>query len=93
MGGSTAAASTGTDTGDSLVSMQGRGDRDEQLDRVLIGGRERREIRVEPYSDEWRRLFDRERERIESALGTVWPPEIAARAFSGWPVETFDPDR
>ncbi len=22
----------------------------------------------------------------------VWPPETAARAFGGWPVETFDPD-
>ena len=22
----------------------------------------------------------------------VWPPEVAARAFAGWPVETFGPD-
>ncbi len=22
----------------------------------------------------------------------VWPPEAAARAFAGWPVNTFDPD-
>ncbi len=23
----------------------------------------------------------------------VWPPEVAARAFAGWPVATFDPEQ
>jgi DNA-binding Xre family transcriptional regulator len=22
----------------------------------------------------------------------IWPPDAAARAFAGWPVNTFDPD-
>ncbi len=44
---------------------------DEELDRVLIGGREEREVRIEPYSKEWPRRFEEERKRIEGALGSI----------------------
>ena len=42
---------------------------DEYLDRVLIGGRERREIVIAPYDPAWVARFARERGRIASALG------------------------
>ena len=40
-----------------------------QLDRVLIGGRERREIVIAEYDPGWPRRFLAERERIAAALG------------------------
>ena len=42
---------------------------DAYLDRVLIGGRERREVVIADYDPQWPRRFDAERERIGSALG------------------------
>lgn len=42
---------------------------DEHLDRVLIGGREERDIRVVEYSELWPRRFETERRRIEASLG------------------------
>ena len=39
------------------------------LDRVLIGGRERREIVIAEYDPGWPRRFAVERERIAAALG------------------------
>jgi GrpB-like predicted nucleotidyltransferase (UPF0157 family) len=42
---------------------------DEYLDRVLIGGREERAIRVVEYSELWPRRFETERRRIEGLLG------------------------
>jgi GrpB-like predicted nucleotidyltransferase (UPF0157 family) len=42
---------------------------DEYLDRVLIGGREERDIRVVVYSELWPRRFETERRRIEASLG------------------------
>jgi len=42
---------------------------DEYLDRVLIGGREERDIRVVEYSELWPRRFETERRRIEGLLG------------------------
>ena len=51
--------------------MREADDLDEELDRVLIGGREEREVRIEPYSEEWPRRFEEERRRIEAAMGAV----------------------
>jgi GrpB-like predicted nucleotidyltransferase (UPF0157 family) len=42
---------------------------DAYLDRVLIGGRERREIVIAAYDPAWPRRFEAERERIAAALG------------------------
>jgi GrpB-like predicted nucleotidyltransferase (UPF0157 family) len=42
---------------------------DEYLDRVLIGGRERREIVIADYDPAWPRRFADERARIAAALG------------------------
>ena len=39
------------------------------LDRVLIGGRERREIVIAEYDPAWPRRFAAERERLAAALG------------------------
>ncbi len=51
--------------------MREADDLDQELDRVLIGGREEREVRIEPYSEEWTRRFEEERKRIASALGAT----------------------
>ena len=51
--------------------MRDADDLDEELDRVLIGGREERDIRIEPYSEKWPWRFTVERERIEIALGAT----------------------
>ena len=45
--------------------------RDSDLDAVLIGGREQREIVIVDYSSDWPRRFEEERERIATALGAV----------------------
>jgi GrpB-like predicted nucleotidyltransferase (UPF0157 family) len=42
---------------------------DAHLDRVLIGGRERREIVIADYDPAWPRRFEAERGRIAAALG------------------------
>jgi GrpB-like predicted nucleotidyltransferase (UPF0157 family) len=42
---------------------------DAYLDRVLIGGRERREIVIAPYDQAWPERFAVERARIAAALG------------------------
>ena len=42
---------------------------DDHLERVLIGGRERREIVIADYDPAWPRRFAVERERIRAALG------------------------
>jgi len=42
---------------------------DAYLDRVLIGGRERREIVIAPYDPAWPERFAAERARIAAALG------------------------
>lgn len=41
------------------------------LDEVLIGGREKREIVIVDYDSAWPARFERERERIQSALGST----------------------
>ena len=42
---------------------------DAYLDRVLVGGRERREIVIAPYDPAWAARFSAERARIAAALG------------------------
>lgn len=42
----------------------------DDLDTVLIGGREKREIVIADYDPGWRRRFEAERERIVAALAT-----------------------
>lgn len=46
-------------------------ERDEYLDNVLIGGRERREIAIVDYDPAWPQRFEHERARIQAALGRV----------------------
>jgi GrpB-like predicted nucleotidyltransferase (UPF0157 family) len=48
-----------------------RGERDEYLDQVLIGGREKREIVIADYDYAWPARFEHERERIRRALGAT----------------------
>ncbi len=51
--------------------MREADDLDEELGRFLICGREEREVRIEPYSQEWPRRFEEERKRIASTLGAT----------------------
>jgi GrpB-like predicted nucleotidyltransferase (UPF0157 family) len=44
--------------------------RDEYLDRVLIGGREKREIVIADYDSTWPSRFQHEQQRIRQALGS-----------------------
>lgn len=48
--------------------MQGD-ERDQYLDKILIGGRERREIVIVDYDPAWPARFEHERARIDAALG------------------------
>jgi GrpB-like predicted nucleotidyltransferase (UPF0157 family) len=43
--------------------------RDAYLDQVLVGGREKRAIVIADYDPGWPERFERERERVRSALG------------------------
>jgi GrpB-like predicted nucleotidyltransferase (UPF0157 family) len=45
------------------------GDRDAYLDSVLIGGREKREIVIVDHDPAWSHTFERQRRRIDRALG------------------------
>ena len=47
------------------------GERDAYLDRVLIGGREKREIAIVDYDAAWPGTFEHERDRVRRALGPV----------------------
>lgn len=44
---------------------------DEELDRVLVGGREPRHVVLVAYDEAWPRLFEEQRGRIAAALGPV----------------------
>jgi len=46
-------------------------DRDADLDSVLIGGRERREIVIVDYDPSWPMRFEREHDRLQLALGEL----------------------
>lgn len=50
---------------------EGDYDFDQYLDRVLMGGREEREISIVDYREDWPRRFMAERRRIQEALGTA----------------------
>lgn len=54
-----------------LLSVREADDLDEELDSVLIGGREEREVPIEPYSEEWPPHFELERKGIGGAVGGV----------------------
>lgn len=75
---------------------------DGYLDRVLIGGRERREIVVVDYDPAWPQRFEHERARIEAVLGGVAGgihhigstsvPGLAAKPIIDVLVTVEDPD-
>ena len=44
-------------------------DLDDHLDRVLVGGREKRKVLIVDYDPTWPERFEREKARISSALG------------------------
>ena len=75
---------------------------DGYLDRVLVGGRERRPIAIVDYDPSWPQRFEAERERISTALGAVAlriehigstaVPGLAAKAIVDVLVTVADPD-
>ena len=48
-----------------------RRERDAYLDRVLIGGREKREVTIVDYDPAWPGKFEHERNRVRRALGPI----------------------
>lgn len=81
--------------------MDGR-HRDEYLDRVLIGGREKPEIVIADYDSTWPRRFEHEQKRIRKALGatalriehigSTAVPGLAAKPVIDVLVTVEDPD-
>lgn len=79
-----------------------RSDRDAYLDRVLIGGREKREVVVIDYDPRWPARFEAERDRIALALGdrammiehigSTSVPGLAAKPIVDVLVTVADPD-
>lgn len=79
-----------------------RSEREAYLDRVLIGGREKREIVIADYDPTWPIRFERERERISEALGdaalavehmgSTAVPGLAAKPIIDILVTVEDPD-
>jgi GrpB-like predicted nucleotidyltransferase (UPF0157 family) len=77
-------------------------ERDEYLDRVLIGGREKREVVIADYDSSWPSRFQHERERILRALGaaalrvehigSTAVPGLAAKPVIDVLVTVNDPD-
>lgn len=77
-------------------------DRDEYLDRVLVGGRERRRIVIADYDPAWPTRFAAERDRIGGALGdralriehigSTSVPGLAAKPVIDVLVAVADPD-
>lgn len=77
-------------------------ERDEYLDRVLIGGRERREIVIADYDSAWPSRFQHEQERIRQALdanalriehfGSTAVPGLAAKPVIDVLVTVDNPD-
>lgn len=76
--------------------------RDEHLDRVLIGGREKREIVILDYDPAWPSRFEHERKRVRQALGptarrivhigSTAVPGLAAKPIVDILVTVKDPD-
>jgi GrpB-like predicted nucleotidyltransferase (UPF0157 family) len=77
-------------------------ERNAYLDRVLVGGREKREIVIVDYAPAWAGRFEVERERIERALGaaalsiehigSTAVPGLAAKPIIDVLVTVEDPD-
>jgi GrpB-like predicted nucleotidyltransferase (UPF0157 family) len=77
-------------------------ERDKYLDRVLIGGREKREIVIADYDSTWPSRFQHEEERIRQALGatavriehfgSTAVPGLAAKPVIDILVTVKDPD-
>ena len=77
-------------------------DREAYLDAVLVGGREARAIVIADYDPAWPALYERERDRIAAALGTLpWAiehvgstsvPGLAAKPIVDILVTVPDPD-
>jgi GrpB-like predicted nucleotidyltransferase (UPF0157 family) len=75
---------------------------DAYLDRVLVGGRERRPVVIVDYDPSWPERFEAERERISAALGAVAlrvehigstaVPGLAAKPIVDVLVTVADPD-
>lgn len=51
--------------------MEGSAEHEAYLDRILIGGREKRPIVIADYDSEWPRRFELEAARIRGALGAA----------------------
>ena len=77
-------------------------ERDEYLDRVLIGGREKRDIAIADYDSTWPARFQHEQERIRQAFGAILlriehigstaVPGLAAKPVIDVLVTVEDPD-
>jgi GrpB-like predicted nucleotidyltransferase (UPF0157 family) len=77
-------------------------ERDADLDRILIGGREKRLIVIVDYDDQWPARFENQRERVRSALGaealrvehigSTAVPGLAAKPIIDMLVTVRDPD-
>jgi GrpB-like predicted nucleotidyltransferase (UPF0157 family) len=77
-------------------------DRDAHLESVLVGGRERREIVIVDYDPSWPVRFERERDRLQQALGelalriehigSTAVPGLAAKPIIDVLVEVADPE-
>jgi GrpB-like predicted nucleotidyltransferase (UPF0157 family) len=75
---------------------------DRELDQVLIGGREKREIVIVQYDGRWPGRFEAERVRVQQALGTsairiehigsTAVPGLAAKSIIDVCVTVEDPD-
>lgn len=76
--------------------------REASLDRILVGGREKRPIVIADYDPEWPRRFEREAARIRGALGpaalrvehigSTSVPGLAAKAVVDVLVGVEDPE-
>jgi GrpB-like predicted nucleotidyltransferase (UPF0157 family) len=76
---------------------------DDELDAVLIGGREAGSVQIVAYDPRWRTRFEDERQRIAAALGpqarriehigSTSVPDLAAKPIIDILVELDDPER
>src|SRR6478609_8837018 len=65
---------------------------DDELDAVLIGGREPGRVEIVAYDPRWRSRFAAERRRIEH-IGSTSVPDLAAKPIIDVLVEVDDPGR
>jgi GrpB-like predicted nucleotidyltransferase (UPF0157 family) len=77
-------------------------ERDAHLDKVLIGGREKRELVIVDYDSSWPARYELERDRVRRALGvsalrvehvgSTAVPGLAAKPIIDLLVTVADPD-